>query len=244
MNHLAVIEDDPTLCKDLVAYLTFRGYRVEGFLSAEAFYPIAANEHFDLVILDIVLPGDSGIEVARWMRARQHRTGILMLTCLSTPEDWIVGLEAGGDAYLPKNSALSVIDASCRSILRRVNLDDGSKPNTSNASRVWRLNALACILHSPDGRQICLTHAETVFMFALLSTPGAQVSRERLLSCLGKPVTISSLRNLDSLARRVRVKVSDQCGCNLPVKACYGSGYLFSAEGICIDLPAPSDRQI
>src|SRR5512143_226564 len=106
---VAVVEDDPGLCSDLVEFLQLRGFSARGFASAEAFYRAWPAVRFDLLLLDVALPGDSGLEVARKVRAADT-AGIVMLTALDADSDQVAGLWAGADAYLSKRSSLEVIE--------------------------------------------------------------------------------------------------------------------------------------
>lgn len=232
-SRIAIVEDDASLREDLVEYLAQRGCTVQGFDSAESFYRGMATTEFSLVLLDLLLPGEGGLDVARWLRVHLPDMGIVMLTSLSTTRDQVGGLEAGADAYLAKNAPLEVIEATCRSVLRR--LASAAPPPVGAATLPWRLNPYSHQLWPPQGAVIELTHAESVFLESLAQVPGQAVSRQLLLERLGKPDSLSNLRNLDSQARRIRQKVLAACGTELPVKPSYGTGYLFAGEAQLID---------
>lgn len=232
---VAVVEDDPGLCADLVEFLQLRGFAARGFESAELFYQAWPVVRFDLLLLDVSLPGDSGLEVARRVRG-QDAAGIVMLTALDADSDQVMGLGAGADAYLSKRSSLEVIEAACRSVLRRLGM--ANAPRASGAAQakpppqaVWRLRSQQWKLEAPNGTVIDLTHAELIFLAALFAKPGEAVEREQLLVLLGKQDTLSNLRNLDNAASRLRRKVQQACGIELPVRPSYGKGYTFG--GAC-----------
>lgn len=225
---LAVVEDDAGLCADLVEFLQLRGFAALGFGSAEAFCRAWPAVRFDLLLLDVALPGASGMELARRVRT-VDAAGIVMLTALDADEDQIAGLGAGADAYLPKGSSLEVIEATCHSVLRRLGMARTAVPARAGAP-IWRLSRQQWKLEAPGGAVIALTHAEQVFLHALFVQPGAAVGREHLLALLGKQGTLSNLRNLDNAASRLRRKVLHACGVELPVRPSYGKGYSFSGE--------------
>lgn len=223
---IAVVEDDTVLREDLTEFLAQRGCSAQGFASAEDFYRGMAQASFDLALLDILLPGESGLDIARWLQGTQPGMGIVMLTSLGTASDQVKGLDTGADAYLAKNAPLDVIEATCRSVLRRLAVS-GEAPMAPPAPR-WRLNPYTHQLVAPQGETIELTHAQAVLLQALIESPGKPVSRQALLERLDKPDSLSNLRNLDSNVRRIRQKVLGACGTELPVKPSYGSGYLFA----------------
>jgi DNA-binding response OmpR family regulator len=130
---------------------------------------------------------------------------------------------------LSKRSSLEVIEATCRSVLRRLDMTKPAQPATTGTD-TWRLHGKQWRLEAPDGTVIDLTHAERVFLGALFDQPGAAIERERLLNLLGKPSTLSNLRNLDNAASRLRRKVLQACGIEFPVRPSYGKGYTFGGE--------------
>lgn len=225
---VAVVEDDPGLRADLVEFLQAKGFAVRGFDSAEAFFRAWPAVRFDLLVLDVGLPGASGLEVARRVRERDT-AGIVMLTGFDANDDQVAGLDAGADIYLSKRSSLDVIEAACRSILRRLEAGGGAQPGTMQGD-VWRMDGRHWRLEAPNGTSVALTHAESVFLAALLRQPGEAVARDRLLVCLGKADTLANLRNLENAASRLRRKVQQACGMELPVRPSYGKGYTFVGE--------------
>jgi DNA-binding response OmpR family regulator len=225
---LAVVEDNAGLRDDLVEFLQLKGFAVRGFDSAEAFFRAWPAVRFDLLVLDVGLPGASGLEIARRVRARDT-AGVVMLTSLDTNEDQVAGLSAGADIYLSKHSSLEVIEAACHSVLRR--LGSGAASSGPARGEAWRLDALHRRLEAPDGAAVDLTHDEALILSALFHAPGEAISREQLLARLGKPDTPSNIRNLDNAASRLRRKVQQACGLELPLRPAYGKGYTFS--GVC-----------
>lgn len=122
---IAVVEDGPELLADLLEFLQLRGFSARGFDSAEAFFESWPDTRFDLLLLDVALPGVSGLEVARRVRAAESQTGVVMLTALDASDEQVQGLDAGADVYLSKRATLDVIEASCRSMLRRLGKGGG-----------------------------------------------------------------------------------------------------------------------
>ncbi len=243
---LAVVEDNSDLLTDLVEFLELQGFAARGFPSAEAFFDIWPATHFDLLLLDVALPGASGLEIAQKVRAQSAATGkavpgLVLLTALDSNDDYVLGLDAGADMYLSKRSSLEVIEAACHSVLRRLSESrpDRGRPAaagstvgiSAGASAIWRLQPSRWQLQAPDGTVLDLTHAEVLLLASLFEKPGQAVMRKDLLARMDKAETLSSIRNLDNTASRLRRKVQAACGLELPVRPSYGKGYTFT--GLC-----------
>lgn len=240
MSHLppaariAVVEDNPELLADLVEFLGLRGFAARGFGDAEAFFQAWPATRFDLLLLDVALPGLSGLEIAQRVGALPtERPGVVMLTALDANEEQVQGWKAGADAYLSKRSSLEVIEAACHGVLRRLKPSaslPAPAPPEAGAGEGWRLRARHWQLLAPTGAALALTQAEVALLAALCEKPGQAVTRVALLACLGKAETLSSLRNLDNTASRLRRKVQAACGLDLPLRPSYGRGYTFTGN--------------
>ena len=228
---VAVVEDHAGLLADLVDFLELRGFWVRGFDDAESFFSAWPATHFDLLLLDVALPGVSGLEIAQRVRSHEESsaTGIVMLTALDANDDQVLGFNAGADVYLSKRSSLEVIEAACHGVLRRLGRHGGDQLATP-AEQLWRLHPKDWQLHTPNGMVLDLTHAEVRLLRALCETPGKAVTREALLVHLDKQETPFTLRNLDNIASRLRRKVQAACGLELPLRPSYGKGYTFAAH--------------
>ena len=232
---IAVLEDENSLRNDLIEDLQLRGFIAYGFESAEALFAAYTDKIFDLAIIDIGLPGINGLQTAQWLRSRST-IGIVILTALGCHSDQVLGLETGADAYLVKNTSLELIEATCRSVLRRINsmqVADQKTPTEmlSESKHVWKLSPRAWSLTLPTGNRFILTHIETLFLQCLLQQTGTPVSRADLLTAMGKTDTLSNLRNLDNCSSRLRRKIEKECGLEIPIRPSYGSGYTFTGNG-------------
>jgi DNA-binding response OmpR family regulator len=224
----AVVEDDHGLREDLVAYFAWRGAAVWGAASAEAFWAAHdAGAPVDLVLLDLGLPGESGLALAGRLRQQQVHVAVVMLTAFGTDIDRIAGLEQGGDAYLVKGASLQLLEATCRSVLRRIGIARSRTPQPPAAA--WQLDVLQAVLRTPSGAEVRLTHLEQLFLSALMRSPGVAVARSDLLAAMVRPDTLEQLRNLDGCAARLRRKVQELQAGELPVRSYYGHGYAFGA---------------
>ena len=232
-HRIAVVEDDPILRDDLLDYLELRGHAVTGYASAEDFHASASTRDFALAILDIVLPGDSGLTIAEWLRAHSPDTGIIVLTSLGSSADHIRGLKAGADIYLAKNAPLDVIAANCDSLLRRL-------PALPADTDIWQLVRPESVLRTPGGSSVHLTWSEMAMLEALFEASGQPVTRANILRKQGRKDTLNNERNLDGATARLRRKVMETSGEELPIRPCYGIGYQFSEQGSLIGTPIPS----
>lgn len=229
--HVAVVEDHAGLLADLVEFLELRGFSVRGFDNAENFFSVWPATHFDLLLLDVALPGASGLEIAQRIRSHDasNTTGVVMLTALDANDDQLNGFNAGADVYLSKRSSLEVIEAACHGVLRRLGWNEAGR-SAIPAEQPWRLHSRDWRLHTPNRMVLDLTHAEVRLLRALCEAPGKAVTREALLVHLDKQETPFTLRNLDNTASRLRRKVQAACGLELPLRPSYGKGYTFAAH--------------
>jgi DNA-binding response OmpR family regulator len=230
-RHIAVVEDDAGLLADLVEFLQQGGFAVRGFGDAQAFFAAWPATPFDLLVLDVALPGMSGLEIAQRVRSHDTRgtTGIVILTAFDANADQVQGFNAGADVYLSKRSSLEVIEAACRGVLRRLGRQ-GDGDAARHAEKAWRLHARDWRLAAPNGMALDLTHDEVRLLRALCETPGQAVTRKALLVCLDKQETLFTLRNLDNTVSRLRRKAQAACGLELPLRPGYGKGYTFTGH--------------
>jgi two-component system OmpR family response regulator len=233
---LAIVEDEHSLRADLSEYLASCGFETLPHASAESFYEAFKARGCDLVLLDIGLPGDSGLQVAQWVRQRCD-IGIVMLTAFKESVSQVAGLQAGADAYLLKNTPMEVIAATCRSVLRRVARQADTRgdqapeagPPKLASDAPWRLFPERWLLVVPGAGEVLLTQTEVSLLRVLMRHAGHPVSRSELLLALGKPDTFSNSRNLENYASRLRRKIMERCSTELPLRPSYNQGYTFAA---------------
>jgi two-component system OmpR family response regulator len=231
---IVVVEDEAGMRNDLVEFLGGCGFNAVGVGDAASFYRLMVREKPDLVLLDIRLPGESGLEVARHLRDRSD-IRVIILSAQSSGVDQVDGLNAGADAYLIKQTPLAVIEATCHSVLRRAAAAAARPPAApadektapAEIARSWRLDTVPWVLQAPNGTLIKLTHAEQSFLSILFRQPGRSVKRSAILAEIGKADTLINRRNLDSCVRRIRSKVMATAGMDIPVESSYGIGYVF-----------------
>ena len=232
---IAVVEDDHALRNDLVDFLNLRGFEAVGAASAMQLWALLDKGPVELVLLDIGLPDQSGLAVAPLLCVRHPGVGIVMLTAFSEDQARVDGLSGGADAYLVKNTSLEVIEATCRSVLRRLEATPVTPPpeptqNSAPKPTGWQLRTADCMLAGPNGKTAMLTLMELGFLQAVMAKPGQTLTREALLSAMGKVDTLSNLRNLDGCAARLRRKAVAAIGLELPLRSFYARGYVFTGD--------------
>ncbi len=227
--HITVVDDEPGICDMIAEYLGSHGFRVETAGNAATFRELYAARPADLVILDINMPGEDGLSLARWLRARS-KTGIIMLTAASEVVDRIVGLEIGADDYITKPFDLRELRARVRTVLRR--LADAA-PSQTDGEDVVRfgstfLNLAARKLFDAAGGEIALTSMEFDLLAAFARHPDRVLSRDQLLDLAHHHHWEPFDRSIDIRIARLRRKIEADPARPEVIKTIRGAGYLFS----------------
>src|SRR5438094_2018220 len=162
-GHILIVDDQREICDLVQGYLTGEGYRVSTAHDGAEMRRIMAQGGVDLVILDLMLPGEDGLTLARSLR-EESSVGIIILTGRGEIVDRIIGLEMGADDYLPKPFHLRELLARVKSVLRRVQSRTGEGPLLANRSHAkfagWSLDLSSRELTSPSGADVRLTTGE------------------------------------------------------------------------------------
>lgn len=228
MDHkLLLVDDDRELCRMLSSYLRQEGFDVEAVHDGEAALASALSGKFDLIILDLMLPGKSGFEVLRGIRD-QSSLPILMLTARGEDADSVIGLELGADDYLAKPCSPRVIVAHARAILRR----SQSVAESDNADEQLAVGDVE--LH-PSSRAVFrgkapvgLTSTEFTILETLMRNAGSVVHKRELSEvALGRKLAHFD-RSLDVHISNVRKKLGFMSESNDRIKTIRNVGYLFS----------------
>lgn len=224
---IVVVEDETALREDVVEYLRHCGHFAVGVPSGAALDELLSRGAFDLAILDVGLPGEDGFAIARRLRERSG-IGIVMLTARGQSIDRISGLEIGADAYMVKPVELRELEAQVRTLLRRVHAA-GMPVAAAPEASAWTFEPVTWRLVAPSGTAVRLTAAEHKFLALLTHHPAQPVSRAEVFRMLGKRQWEAGDRSVDSLVRRLRAKVRQQTGEDLPVQSVHAIGYAFTA---------------
>jgi DNA-binding response OmpR family regulator len=233
---VAIVEDEPDLREAVVEFLCSRGLRAHGLPSAAAFREVLPQQPIDVVVLDIAMPGENGLSLARWLRTQNPTPAILFATASGRPADRIFGLEIGADDYIVKPYDLHELLARIRSILRRPPREHVA-PRATAKSRA-RTIALGTVAFDLDARQvkrgdgsvINLTSAEVDLLEILVTRPHRIVTRSQILELAPAGFGSESARSIDVRIARLRKKLgADQGGRSL-ITTIRGEGYMFAPD--------------
>jgi len=225
---LLVVDDDPGIRDLLCRYLGEQGFQVaavEDGLSMDAWL---AENTADLVILDLMLPGEDGLSLARRLRS-EHKLPIIMVSARGEEVDRIVGLEVGADDYLPKPFNPRELLARIRAVLRR-NWPDADTAAGKGGQYVFgpfRLDPEKRVLYR-DTREVDLSRAEFELLEVLVSHPNRVLSRDFIMECLAGHDRDPFDRSIDVRVTRLRHKIEEDPAEPRYVRTVWGVGYHFT----------------
>lgn len=225
-----IVDDDVPIRELLIDYLARFGILGFGVTDGEEMRAALQDDSFDVVVLDLMLPGEDGLSLCRWLRAESD-IPILMLTARCEPTDRIIGLELGADDYMAKPFEPRELVARIQTILRRVR-DDRSDSRGNVRFDNWRLNSVLRQLISADGLVVPLSNAEFRLLWVFLERPRRVLSREQLLDAARGRSIEAFDRSIDLLVSRLRQKLGDDPKAPQLIKTVRGEGYLFDAREI------------
>jgi two-component system response regulator CpxR len=225
---ILLIDDDTALGELLAEYLLPEGWQLEVCESGATGLELAESVRFDLIILDVMLPGLSGFEVLKALRTRGIQTPIIMLTARGEDVDRIVGLELGADDYLPKPFNPRELVARLKAILRRSSAEQTATVSTYGP---WQLDSehRRILEH---GEPLPLTAAEYRLLGVLIRNAGKPASREQLTEqALGRKL-LPLDRSLDTHMSNLRKKLCAAADGESPIQSIRGEGYVLMDNDI------------
>jgi two-component system, OmpR family, response regulator len=234
---ILVVDDDKGIRNMLRRYLCDEGFAICEAQDGVQARAVFKREKIDLVLLDLTMPGEDGLSVARHIR--QHSdVPIIMLTGKGELIDRVVGLEAGADDYIPKPFHLREILARIRSVMRRSrpvekvleSEESKSSEKSSLAFQGWRLDLLKRELCAADGSPVPLTTAEFELLRVLAQHPNRVLNRDQLMDFLKGREWAAYDRTIDTQVVRLRRKVERDPKRPELIKTVRGAGYIFAAE--------------
>jgi DNA-binding response OmpR family regulator len=232
-RHILVVDDDADLRQMVADYLNDYDLRVTGAADGSAMRNAIAHEVVDLVLLDLRLPSEDGMILARELRETSN-VPIIILTGRKDDVDRILGLELGADDYLTKPFNLRELLARIRAILRRTQAHpvphvEGRAPQAFRFG-AWELNLRSRRLTSNDGERVELTHAEFALLAAFLGAPERILSREQLLELSrGNDENVFD-RSIDVQILRLRRKIESDPSRPKLIRTERGAGYFFNSQ--------------
>jgi two-component system OmpR family response regulator len=229
-TRLLLVDDEPSLREPLAEYLTRQGFVVRQAEDAAKARSALLEEVPDLVLLDIMMPGEDGLSLCRHL-SETRNLPVIMLTARGEPTDRIVGLEIGADDYVPKPFEPRELVARIRSVLGRA-AKNGPGPEEDALYEFdgGRLDPLKRKLTDPDGAVVPISSAEFRLLVAFLSHPRQVLDRDRLLDMVqGREAHLFD-RAVDNQVSRLRRKMEQTSRDPKLIQTVWGGGYRFAAD--------------
>jgi two-component system OmpR family response regulator len=230
--HVLVVEDDQEISTLVARFLRSNAVRVSTASDGRDMDRVLKDGRIDLIVLDLMLPGEDGLSLCRRLRSTSSCPPIIMLTAKAEEVDRIVGLELGADDYLTKPFNPRELLARIRAVLRR----GGSAATAADRSGVrlrfagWQLDQNSRILLNPDQVRVPLTGAEFELLVALCERPRRVLSRDQLLDLTQGRAAGPFERSIDVLISRLRQKMETDPRDPMLIKTIRSGGYLFTPE--------------
>lgn len=221
-----LVEDDQMLRESLRDYMGLTGFQVTAVGTGAEFQRLVAEQSYDVAVIDINLPDQSGYVLVEYARAHTDM-GLVIITAHDSLEARISGYQAGSDLFLAKPVDCRELGAAIKSIAAR---HKGRANSVVDAGSCWVLNRSRWVLISPAGVETSLTGKEFSLLELLIAASGEVVGREQLLQQIYTSTDESNSRSLDTLVGRLRKKLSLQMqDASIPLMSVYGKGYRFSS---------------
>lgn len=229
-QHVLIVDDDKEIRDLLARFLRKHGYRTSGVRDGREMRETLAHAAVDLVVLDLLLPHESGLDLCRELRARSG-IPIIMLTAVSEATDRTIGLEMGADDYIAKPFDAHELLARIRAVLRRVSqgpvVPAGAKQRLGFSG--WTLDLVRRELLSPAGVVVDLSPGEYDLLLAFLEHPQRVLNRDQLLDFARSRTASPFDRSIDVQVSRLRRKIDSGDAPPL-IKTVRGAGYIFTAS--------------
>jgi two-component system, OmpR family, response regulator len=230
--HILVVDDDAQLRLLVTKLLRTEGYRATAVSGGREMLDLLRTTEVDLIVLDVMLPGVSGIDLCRTIR-HSSSIPILMLTARSEEADRVLGLEMGADDYLTKPFGSRELLARIRALLRRANAPPNSAKSGAGSSFKfdgWIVDTLRRQLTNPDGVLIDVSSGEYDLLLAFLEAPQRVLTREQLLEMARNRTAVPGFdRSIDVQISRLRRKMGGDEAEGM-IKTVRGAGYMFVAD--------------
>ncbi|MES2292463.1 MAG: response regulator transcription factor [Pseudomonadota bacterium] len=230
MAHILLVEDDLEISKLICELLIQNGLSASIVSSGLMMDKYLSKNRVDLLILDVMLPGENGFDICRRVRAASE-IPILMLTALGSEVDRVVGLEIGADDYLAKPFASRELVARVRALLRRSKAEASRQMPRARSYRFqgWVLEPTARCIFNPDGVRVALTSTEFDLLLALCQNPGMVLSRDQLLEMTYSGLAGPIARTIDVHISRLRQKIEANGDVNM-IQTVRLGGYIFTPQ--------------
>jgi two-component system, OmpR family, manganese sensing response regulator len=229
---ILLVDDEAEMADPLSLMLKREGYQVDVAYDGDRGTAMATDHPYDLLILDWMMPGASGIEICRRLRRAGRTTPVLLLTAKDTIDDRVAGLDAGADDYLIKPFELRELMARVRALLRRPNSPASPSGSPNLTIDGLTLDITNQIAHRND-RAIELSEKETQLLACLMAQPHQLIPHEQIYQTVWKDEEIPSSNTLAAQIRLLRRKIDPPPEAPL-IQSVYGKGYRFGATSSSI----------
>jgi two-component system, OmpR family, response regulator len=231
-DHILIVDDDAETRSLLLAYLQKQGYRVTTAADGRGLRKALETARPDLIVLDLMLPGEDGLVLCRDLRTRSNLP-VIMLTARGEETDRIVGLEMGADDYLAKPANPRELLARIKSVLRRArSLPENLEPEAVKSFRFagWTLDAATRNLTAPDGVVVPLSGTEFKLLRIFLAHPDRVLSRDQLIDFMVSRDAGPFDRAIDVQVSRLRQRLREDAREPTIIKTVRGEGYVLAAK--------------
>lgn len=233
LDHILIVDDDVEICQLLSQYLNKNGYKTSIAHEGRAMWQTLDTTHIDLIVLDLMLPGDDGLTLCRNLRA-QSNIPVIMLTALGEETDRIIGLEMGADDYLPKPFSARELLARIKGVLRRTrSLPPSSRLNKEQTATKWRfgpwlLDSSQRHLIDSAGVMTALSSTEYRLLLVFLNHPEHVLSRDQLMDLTQGRDANPLDRIIDVQVSRLRARLLDDPKEPTLIKTIRNEGYVLA----------------
>lgn len=227
--HLLIVDDDRAIRTLLADFLGQRGFRVDVAVDGRGMRKALEVGRFDLVVLDVMLPGEDGLSLCRRIRD-DSSLPVILLTALAEETDRVIGLEMGADDYVVKPFSPRELHARIKAVLRRARALPRSHddPGTVRSFDGWRLDVAKREVRNPEGVLLPLTAGEFDLLWAFVDHPQRVLSRDQLLDLTKGRSATAFDRSIDVQLSRLRRKIEDDPNEPTLIKTVRFGGYLFA----------------
>jgi len=233
-DHILVVDDDREIRQMVADYLRKNGLRASEAADGREMRAVLDTHAIDLIVMDLMMPGEDGLTLTRNLRAGKHRAiPVVMLTAREDQTDRIIGLEMGADDYVTKPFAARELLARIKAVIRRTRMLPPNLQVTEAAQMLafgrWRLDTTARHLLDPEGTVVALSGAEFRLLRVFLDHANRVLSRDQLLNLTqGRDAELFD-RSIDLLVSRLRQRLQDDAREQSYIKTVRSEGYVFSA---------------
>jgi len=229
--HILIVDDHREIRELVGRALSREGFRVSAAADGKAMRKVLADGRINLILLDLMLPGEDGLSLCRTIRAESN-VPIIMLTAKGEEVDRVIGLEMGADDYLPKPFGSRELIARIRAVLRRSRMEDagiesGPPPKRYRFDR-WVLETESRELLRDDGVTVPLSTGEYELLLAMVERPQRVLSRDQLLDLARGRAAAAFDRSIDTQVSRLRKKLERDPVEPRLIKTIWGGGYMFA----------------